>query len=194
MKRQLSHTDGKAGSIDRRILVISNGIIEAQALREAIGLQSGDGERRAAIRVIAPALNSRLRYWLSDEDEARRSAELRLAAGLESLTAAGIEADGRVGDADPMQAIADALYQFGADEIVIATEPRWLSHWLTRDLAGRAQRRFARAVVDVPIEPSDSWTRLRRSPNRRKTGSLAALKATAHRIGALDRKRIAANG
>ncbi len=201
MKGHVSHTDGKARSINRKILVISNGIIEGQTLREAVRLHSSDGEQRAAIRVIAPALNSRLRHWLSDEDEARRSAALRLAAGLESLTAAGIEADGQVGDADPIQAIADALYQFGAEEIVIATEPRWLSHWLTRDLVGRAQRRFAQAVVDVLIEPGDgaktksrSWTRLRRSANNRKTGSCAALKATAHRTGPLDRKQIAANG
>ena len=80
-------------------------------------------ESRAEVRVIAPALVSRLRYWLSDDAEARRNAALRLAAGLESLCAAGIEAHGQVGDADPLLAIADALFHFDAEEIVIATQP-----------------------------------------------------------------------
>jgi len=197
MKRQVTHTGGKARPIKRKILVISNGIIEGETLSKAIGLQSGE-EQRAALRVIAPALNSRVRHWLSDEDEARRSAALRLAAGLASLSAAGIEADGQVGDADPIQA-ADALYQFGPEEIVIVSEQRWLSHWQTRDLVGRAQRRFAQAVMDVLIEPSEgaktksaSWTSLRQPPDNRTTG--AAAKATAHRSGPLDHNRIAANG
>src|SRR3954469_24566863 len=35
-----------------------------------------------AILVVAPALNSRLRRWISDEDDARRAAEDRLAGYL----------------------------------------------------------------------------------------------------------------
>jgi hypothetical protein len=77
--------------------------------------------------VVAPALNSRLRHWISDEDVARRAAEERLAFCLERLTRAGLEARGVVGDADPLQAIADALYDFAANEIVIATSQEFLS-------------------------------------------------------------------
>ncbi len=39
------------------------------------------------------------------------------------LREAGINARGEVGDADPLQAIEDALRTFGADEIVISTHP-----------------------------------------------------------------------
>jgi hypothetical protein len=148
------HTGRQAKPGNRKILVVANEIIDGQRLRTAIGLQTGEGGHRAEIRVVAPALNSRLRHWLSDEDEARRSATRRLAAELESLGAAGIEADGQVGDADPLQAIDDALYNFGAEEIVIATRPDRRLHWAMRDLVERAQRRFAQMIVHVVIEPS----------------------------------------
>ena len=107
--------------------------------------------------MIAPALNSRLRHWLSDVDEARRRASLRLAASLERLSAAGIEAEGIVGDADPLQAITDALHLFGAQEIVIATHPGERSHWLTRDLLGRARQRFSQPVVDVVVKLGEDF-------------------------------------
>ena len=120
--------------------------------------------------MIAPALNSRLRHWLSDEDEARRSAGLRLAESLEHLSAVGIEAKGVVGDTDPVQAITDALREFDADEIVIAMHPEGRSHWLTHGLVGRVRRRFDQPVTQVVGNPSEasvpgpaSMTRRRRT-------------------------------
>ena len=74
----------------------------------------------AEVLVVAPALNSRLRRWLSDEDEARRRAEQLAGAFVDLLARGGVHAEGRVGDADPLLAIADALPTFPADEIVIA--------------------------------------------------------------------------
>jgi hypothetical protein len=186
MKSHVSHTGKQAKPGNRKILVVANEIIDGQKLRTAIGLQYSDGEQLAEVRVIAPALNSRLRYWLSDENQARRSAALRLAAELESIGAAGIEADGQVGDADPLQAIADALHRFGAEEIVIATRPDRSLHWLTRDLVGRARRRFAQTIVHIVIEPSED------AATRRPAA--ATLKAFAYRIGSLERRRIEANG
>ena len=74
----------------------------------------------AEVLVVAPALNSGLRRWLSDEDEARRRAEQLAAAFVDLLASVGVHATGCVGDADPLLAIADALPTFPADEIVIA--------------------------------------------------------------------------
>ena len=73
------HSNTQARLGNRRILVVLNGIVEAEAFRRATGLGRRD-EQHAEVRVIAPALNSRIRHWLSDEDEARRRAHLRLAA------------------------------------------------------------------------------------------------------------------
>ena len=77
----------------------------------------------ADVLVVAPALNSRLRRWTSDEDGARRRAAARAEAFVERLRSHGVHAEGRVGDGDPVQAIADTLATFPADEIVIAAHP-----------------------------------------------------------------------
>ena len=161
-----SYPTRQTGPRNRRILVVANGIVEGNAFRNAAGLRSGDG-RHAEVRVIAPALNSRLRHWLSDEDEARGRANLRLAATLESLCTAGIEADGRVGDAEPLQAIADALVDFQPEEIVIATQLGQRSNWATHDLLGHVRRRFAQSVVQIVIEPGED-ARLALAPERRR--------------------------
>jgi len=155
MKTPATHTTGRTKP-RRRVLLIANEPLEPEALGAVTGL--GADEEPAEALVIAPALNSRLRHWLSDEDEARRRASLRLAASLERLSALGIDADGVVGDADPMQAITDALHEFDANEIVIAMHPEGRSHWLTRGLVGRARRRFDRPVTQVIGKPSEAAT------------------------------------
>jgi hypothetical protein len=134
----------------RRILVISNETVTGTVLHEAIRFRAKNvgGE----VLVVAPALNSRLRHWMSDVDAARRGAEERLEASLKRLKAAGIVAHGQIGDGDPLQAIADALSVFRADEIIIATHPEERSHWLARDLVGRARARFAQPVLHIVVD------------------------------------------
>jgi GNAT superfamily N-acetyltransferase len=135
---------------DKRILVVANETIEGEVLHEAI--QESDA---AEVHVIAPALNSRLRHWFSDEDEAHRSAEDRLAACLARLRNAGLEARGSVGDGDPLQALADGLHFFPADEIIIATHPEGRSHWLARNLVERARSRFAQPILHVVVDSAN---------------------------------------
>src|SRR5262245_28208369 len=96
----------------------------------------------ADVLVVAPALNSRLRHWLSDEDGARQRAEERVAAVLDRLEQSGVHAEGRVGDADPMLAIADVLATFPADRIVIAA-PDQLSTEFADALVSRVRHHFA---------------------------------------------------
>ena len=128
-----------------KTLVVANETIEGHALHEAIPYGT-------EVRVVAPALNSRVRHWLSDEDAARRSAERRLGHFLESLGQAGILASGRVGDADPLLAIEDELRTFHADEIVISTHPEGRSQWLARNLVDRACERFDLPVLHVVVD------------------------------------------
>jgi Universal stress protein family len=139
--------DGVQG---RRILVISNETVSGTVLHEAIRFRARNvgGE----VLVVVPALRSRMRNWMSDADGARHAAEERLARSLERLTAAGIHARGQIGDGDPLQAIADALELFAADEIVIATHPEGRSHWLARDVVARARGRFDQPVFHVVVD------------------------------------------
>jgi hypothetical protein len=112
------------------------------ALDAPIAVDLPQGE----ILVVAPALNSWLRHWVSDEDAARSRAEERAAAWVDRFDRVGVHARGHVGDADPLQAIADALPTFPADEIVIAgrSEP---SLRLAEKLVAQAGRRFRLPVV-----------------------------------------------
>lgn len=97
------------------------------------------------VLVVAPALNTWLRHWLSDDDAARRRAEERATAFVDWLNRIGVQARGQVGDVDPLLAIADALPMFPADEIVIAARPE--SSGLADELVSRARERFAIPTV-----------------------------------------------
>ena len=134
-----------------KILVIANEIVDGSAL-----------EPDAQVFVVAPALNSRLRHWLSDVDGARRDAEQRLARTLELLARGGVVASGRVGDSDPLQAVADALPFFEAESILVSG----LGNWLARDLVRRTRERFrlpvAQLVADgnAPVESTRPSARM----------------------------------
>jgi len=134
----------------RRVLVVANETVASAQLHEAIDLRGG--LLCAEVLVVAPALNSRLAFWSSDEDRARRRAEERLAGCLEALAAAGLHARGRVGDADPLLAMEDALRTFAATEIVVATHPEGRSNWLARDIVGRARARFPQPIHHVVVD------------------------------------------
>jgi hypothetical protein len=145
-------TPDKGGNMittERRVLVIANETIAGDALHAAIRRSAGDG--RTAVLVVAPALNSRLRHWASDEDDARLAAGLRLSTALDRLSQAGVDATGYVGDADPLQAIADGLAFFAADEIIIATHPEERSNWLAHDLVMRACAQTGLPVLHVVV-------------------------------------------
>jgi hypothetical protein len=132
------------GDDERRILVVANETVGGPELQSILRSKAeGVNER---ILVVSPALNSQVRMWTSDEDGARAAAQQRLDTSLAQLRQEGIQASGEVGDADPLQAIEDALRTFTPDEIVISTHPEGRSHWLERNVVGAARDRF-----DVPI-------------------------------------------
>ena len=105
-----------------------------------------EGLAHADVVVVAPALNSRLRRWVSDEDAARRHAEERLGALVARLRPIAGHVEGRVGDADPLLAIGDALATFAADEIVVAAGAEF-STARALDFVARARERFALPVL-----------------------------------------------
>jgi hypothetical protein len=107
---------------------------------------------REHLLVVCPALNSRLRHWASDEDPARAQAQERLDRSIARLADLGISARGEIGDADPLQAMEDALRTFGADEIVISTHPPGRSHWLERGVVDGARERFDVPVTHVVVD------------------------------------------
>ena len=135
---------------NHHLLIIANETVEGSALVDTVRdiALSTDAE----VLVVAPALNSRLRHYLSDSDGARHAAEQRLAGGLARLRDAGVRADGHVGDADPLSAMEDAMAVFNADEIVIGTHPEERSNWLAHDIVSRACARFGLPVAHVVVD------------------------------------------
>jgi len=138
---------------ERCILVIANETVAGDSLiREIRRRSQGVAER---VLVVAPALNSHVRHWTSDEDGARAKARERLDQSVAQLQSAGVNVEGRVGDGDPLQAIEDALRTFGADEIVISTHPEGRSNWLERGVVTGARERFAVPITHVVVDEVD---------------------------------------
>jgi GABA permease len=143
-----------SGEGERRILVIANETVTGEELHEAIERAASGYD--ALVLVVTPALNTKLRHWVSDEDGARAAAQLRLADSLAQLAASGIDARGEVGDADPVQSIADGLRTFGADEVIISTHPEGRSNWLERGVVDTARARFAVPITHVVVDLGDT--------------------------------------
>jgi GABA permease len=138
-------------SAAHRILVVANETVEGEELLSK--LREHAAGRVAEIYVVCPALNSKLRHWTSDEDAAREAAQARLDRSLARLGSAGLKARGEIGDADPVQAVEDALRVFGgADEIVLSTHPEGRSHWLERGVVESVRERFDVPVTHVVVD------------------------------------------
>jgi hypothetical protein len=91
----------------------------AEIARAGTLAESPETDVEPEVVVLAPATNQPLAEWLSDLGEARFDAQRRLALSVGTLAAAGIEATGRVGDSDPVQAVEDELRSYPARELVL---------------------------------------------------------------------------
>ena len=132
----------------RRILALVSEPISGDALRSALG----DGAEQADVMVVAPALDSRTRFWTSDNDEAIARAEEVQQESVERLSEDDIDAVGDTGETDPLLALQDALATFPAEEIVIFTRPEDDRNWAEADLLEQAQERFALPVRRMEVE------------------------------------------
>ena len=126
------------------ILVVANRTCPCPVLLDEVARRVSDAP--IDVLVVVPALNTRLRHWVSDIDAAVARAHDRLAVALADLRTRGVNARGEVGDANPLVAIDEALARFPTSEIVIATLPAGHSNWLERGLVDKARARF-----DVPV-------------------------------------------
>ena len=145
----MASVPSKGGREPRRILVIADRTCPCEPLRDEILARASGGGPAAEVLIVAPALNTRIRHIFDDSDAAVAAAMERLTDTVEALTAAGINATGGVGDADPVQAVQDALHEFPADEILISTHPPGESHWLERRLVDRAREHFHGPVTHI---------------------------------------------
>jgi GABA permease len=141
-RRETPSGDSPTGSSrgDRRILVVADESVGSSALRDELRRRTGSG--RTVVLVVCPATDS--------------PGDDRLPASLVAMRAVGVDATGEIGDADPMQAIEDALGTFRADELVVSTLPRGRSRWLEQGVVERARERFDLPLTHVVVESNGS--------------------------------------
>ena len=87
-----------------------------------------------------------------DERASREVAQQRLDEVLTRLRSMGAEADGEVGDRDPVMAVKDAMRGREVEEVIVSTLPKGLSRWLGEDVPSR-MRDSIRVPVTVVTQP-----------------------------------------
>jgi len=142
------------------VLVIANETVAGRTLSEALQRRAEEGPLR--VTVVCPVSRPREGYVIY-EDTRRAAARRRLDRTLERLHEQGIVADGFVVDADPVDAVRDALAQLEppVDEIVVSTHPEQKSGWLRRHVVERIRkaaggRPVEHVVVDLAKEGGEA--------------------------------------
>jgi hypothetical protein len=109
--------------------------------------------RRLELHVLAPAYaRSALRFISSDVDEGMRTARERIERTLGALGLdRQIDAEGEVGEADPLMAIDSALVGFEADEIVLVPSSDH-GQWAEKQLFAHARERFQIPVREIELQ------------------------------------------
>ena len=127
----------------RSYLIVANQTLTSRSLTEAITARLADGPVRTHVVVPLSPVGGRLTW---DEQASREVARTRLDEVLARLREMGAEADGEIGDRDPVMAVRDALRGREVDEVIVSTLPKGLSRWLGEDVPSRL-----RDSVRVPV-------------------------------------------
>jgi hypothetical protein len=139
----------------RRYLVVANQTLLGDQL--LVRIQECLAAGPCQFHLVVPATHAPGRAMQTEGRDRAYAAE-RLREGLERFRALGIEVEGEVGDARPLDAIRDVmLHAPPFHEIIVSTLPPGLSRWLRQDLPHRIHRTFelptstvtARAGVEV---------------------------------------------
>lgn len=142
-----THAHG-AGPGKRHILVIAERVLAGDDLRRELQPQSG---AEVEVDVLSPVMASRAHHWAGDVDREREQAHARLQASLAWATAQGFVVKGEVGDHDAMAAIEDELRDFGADEVIIVTQPSERTSWLATRMLGQLKNQLEVPVREIVI-------------------------------------------
>ncbi|CCK26747.1 hypothetical protein BN159_2368 [Streptomyces davaonensis JCM 4913] len=79
-------------------------------------------------------------------EEAKGFGERALEVSLTALRASGSEADGRLVEDHPLDALRSLVSETGADEVIVLTDPHYVEEFFHRDWASRARHK-----VGVPV-------------------------------------------
>ena len=127
------------------LLVVANETVAGRALTDAVTRRGPDLQ----VTVVSPVKTPREGYVVY-ADTRRAAAGRRLDKTLAQLREVGISADGFVVEADPVDAVRDALAQLEppVDEIVVSTHPAERSGWLRKGVVERIRK----VAEPLPVE------------------------------------------
>jgi hypothetical protein len=151
----------------RRYLLVANQTVQRAELADELckRIEAGPSsfcllvpDTRAAdypdVAAAAGVLQPSMTWWMTHRDpatdeEANTQARQRLGQMLADLDALGVPVEGDLGSAQPLEAMEKVFTDHRFDEIIVATLPRPVSHWLRADLPHRAERRFGLPVTTI---------------------------------------------
>jgi len=154
-----------------RVLVVANVTATSDELLERLVARSA--HNACSFSLLVPATGG--------GGAGRRAAAQKLTAALERLEAAGLEVDGRVGDADPVVAVHDVWDPMRWDEIVVSTLPTGASRWLQADLPHRIEKLTDLPVRHVVAQPPPKRPKPTPMPAHESYGILTPLAALGSR-------------
>jgi hypothetical protein len=118
------------------VLVVANKTAATPALLDAVRARAAEGPARFTL--LVPKNPHGLHKVVDPEDSGEGEAETTLALALPLIEeAAGTTVEGRVGDAEPLAAIEDAVNTGDYTEIILSTLPATVSKWLKLDLPSK---------------------------------------------------------
>ena len=119
-----------------RVLVVAHRTAATPALLAAVEERAAQGP--AAFTLLVPNAAHGLHRLVDPEDTDGSEAQMVLELALPLLErAAGGPVEGKIGDPNPYDAVADAVNIDGYDEIIISTLPARVSRWLRSDLPSK---------------------------------------------------------
>jgi hypothetical protein len=123
-------------TVPARVLVVAHRTAATPALLDAVASRAAEGP--AEFTLLVPRIAHGLHRVVDPEDtdatEAQMVVELALPL-LEQAAKARVRA--LIGDANPYDAVSDAVNITGFDEIIISTLPARVSRWLHSDLPSK---------------------------------------------------------
>jgi hypothetical protein len=131
----------------RHVLVIANETVAGGSLLEALRARARSGPMR--VTVVCPVNDPREGYVIY-EDTRRAAARRRLDKTIAMLQESAVLCDGFVVEADPVEAVRDALAQLEPkpDELIVSTHPEERSGWMRRHVVERVRK----AAGGLPVE------------------------------------------
>jgi hypothetical protein len=131
-----------------KLLVVTPEPVDAALLRNTLGEEVEGAE----VLVVSPASSqSRVAFWVSDNDEAIYEAEQAQEETVERLEEEGVDAVGDTGEAEPAVAIQDAMATFAADRIVVFSHPEGDRDYREDEGLADAEERFGVPVTHALI-------------------------------------------